>query len=306
MDRVTSAQPLRRSNDFFWRWPLYQLAATHGFTVRSGAVLPVVSSLLAGIVAGGLGALLGIGGGAFLVPFLNLVVGLDFKIASAVSLVTVIATSSVTSASEGRLELVNLRLGMVLEVFTTSGGLLGLAIFSRSNDPTLKHVFALVMAVVAFVMVRQVNRTNQIQDAPGLDLGWLGARYRDPHTNQDIAYRVRRLPVAFGVSLLAGIVSMLGIGGGVLKVPVLNAWCGVPMRTAAATSALMIAATAVVGSISYYIQGRVVPSYTAAAVLGVLAGSRLGFAVAAKTHARVLKILMAVVLGTVALIYVTQ
>ena len=49
---------------------------------------------------------------------------------------------------------------------------------------------------------------------------------------------------------------MLGIGGGVLKVPVLNAWCGVPMRVAAATSALMIAATAVVGAINYYMRGE--------------------------------------------------
>ena len=269
-------------------------------------MLPVVSSLLAGVVAGGLGALLGIGGGAFLVPFLNLVVGLDFKVASAVSLVTVIATSSVTSASSGRLSLVNLKLGMVLEIFTTSGGLLGLLVFSRSDDPTLKHVFAAVMAVVAFVMLRNLRRTNVIHDTGDIDVGVLGGRYIDPHVDHPVAYRVKRLPVAFGVSLLAGVVSMLGVGGGVLKVPALNAWCGVPMKTAAATSALMIGATAVVGSISYYMQGRVVPTYTAAAVLGVLAGSRVGFAIAARTKAKGLKILMAAVLAAVAVIYVTQ
>jgi uncharacterized membrane protein YfcA len=262
--------------------------------------------MLAGVVAGGLGALLGIGGGAFLVPFLNLVVGLDFKVASAISLVTVIATSSVTSASPGRLPLVNLRLGMVLEIFTTSGGLLGLMLFSRSDDPTLKRAFAVVMAVIAIFMLRQLKRTNVIRDTGGIDVGVLGGRYFDPLLGHDVAYRVKRLPVAFGVSLLAGVVSMLGVGGGVLKVPVLNAWCGVPMRTAAATSALMIAATAVVGSISYYMQGRIVPTYTAAAVLGVLAGSRVGFVIAAKTQARGLKILMAVVLATIAIIYIAQ
>jgi hypothetical protein len=264
-------------------------------------VLPVVFSALAGVVAGGLGALLGIGGGAFLVPFLNLVVGLDFKIASAISLVTVIATSSVTSATPGRLPLVNLRLGMVLEIFTTSGGLLGLMVFSRSDDPTLKHAFAAVMAVVAIVMIRQLDRRTSVPDSHEVDVGALGGRYRDPQTQELVAYRVKRLPVAFGVSLLAGVVSMLGVGGGVLKVPVLNAWCGVPMRTAAATSA-----TAVVGSISYYMQGRIVPTYTAAAVLGVLAGSRAGFAIGARTHVRGLKMLMAIVLGTVAVIYATR
>ena len=238
-------------------------------------MLAVVASLLAGVVAGGLGALLGIGGGAFLVPFLNLVVGLDFKVASAVSLVTVIATSSVTSATPGRLPLVNLRLGMVLEIFTTSGGLLGLMLFARSNDPTLKRAFAVVMAVVALVMLRQLNRTNDMPDTEDLDVGLLGGRYQDPHTGHLVAYRVKRLPVAFGVSLLAGVVSMLGVGGGVLgrTRPQRVVWHADAHRRrdkgahdcrdrrGADRSATSM-------------QGRIVPTYTAAAVLGVPGGLR--------------------------------
>lgn len=263
----------------------------------------VVSIIFAGCVAGALGALLGIGGGVFLVPFLNLVVGLDFKTASAISLVTVIATSSVTSATPGRLELVNLRLGMVLEIFTTSGGLIGLVLVYRAADPTLQRLFAVVMAVVAIVMLSRLHRRNIHRDS-SIDTGVLGGRYHDPETGAEVAYRLRRWPVAFGISLLAGIVSMLGIGGGVLKVPVLNAWCGVPMRIAAATSALMIAATAVVGSISNFARGDIVPHLAASAVLGVLAGSKLGFAMAARSNARALKILMACVLLAGAIVYV--
>ena len=82
--------------------------------------MPVVTLALAliifgaGAVAGGLGALLGIGGGVFLVPFLNL--GLHFPIAAAaaISLTTVIATSSSVSAGRSGEQLINLRLGMVL------------------------------------------------------------------------------------------------------------------------------------------------------------------------------------------------
>jgi uncharacterized membrane protein YfcA len=114
---------------------------------------------------------------------------------------------------------------------------------------------------------------------------------------------LKRTGVAFGVSFCAGVVSMLGIGGGVLKVPALNAWCGIPVRVAAATSALMIAATAVVGAINYFIRGDIIPELAAAAVLGVLAGSRVGFAIGARSKAKSLKLLMAVVLATVAVIY---
>ena len=71
---------------------------------------------------------------------------------------------------------------------------------------------------------------------------------------------MKRLPLALFVSLAAGSVSsLLGIGGGMLKVPALNAWCGVPLRAAAATSAFMIGVTATVGAVIYYGRGEIVP-----------------------------------------------
>jgi len=262
--------------------------------------------MLAGAGTGCLGALLGIGGGVFLVPFLNLVLHLPFKESAAISLVTVIATSSATSASPGRLSLVNLRLGMVLEIFTTLGGLTGVLLLHRFHDRALYITFALAMAAVSAVMIRVRDSRTSIPD-PTIDVGALGARYHDPDTNALVAYRMRRMPVAFGMSYLAGIVSTLaGIGGGVLKVPALNAWCGVPMRPAAATSALMIGATAVVASIANFVHGGIVAPMAAAAALGALLGSRLGFVIGARTRARGLKLLMAAVLAIVAIIYFKQ
>ena len=84
----------------------------------------IVAVAAAGGVAGALGSLLGIGGGVFLVPFLNLALGIDFKVAAATGLMTVIATSSVVSAGRAGRHLINLRLGMLLEVATTVGGLI--------------------------------------------------------------------------------------------------------------------------------------------------------------------------------------
>ena len=67
--------------------------------------------MCAGAVAGALGALLGLGGGVFLVPFLNVVLGLPFKVAGAISLMTVIATSSAVSARTAGRNLINLSSG---------------------------------------------------------------------------------------------------------------------------------------------------------------------------------------------------
>src|SRR3954465_1600620 len=88
------------------------------------SLVAIIAVVAAGSVAGGLGSLLGIGGGVFLVPFLNAGLGIDFGVARAVSLMTVIATSSAVSAGTAGRHTVNLRLGMVLEVASTAGGLI--------------------------------------------------------------------------------------------------------------------------------------------------------------------------------------
>jgi uncharacterized membrane protein YfcA len=268
-------------------------------------MLPVLLTALAGIVAGGLGALLGLGGGVLLVPFLNLAIGLPIHAAFAVSLITVIATSSMTSAGRVRMGLVNLRLGMVLEIFTTTGGLTGIFFVNHASDRILLLVFAATLVFIAIVTVSRLSQRNVTTDS-AIDVGLLGGRYHEPESGCEVAYRVKRVPVAFGASFLAGFVSLLGLGGGVLKVPALNAWCGVPIRVAAATSGLMIGATAEVGSINYLVHGQVIPHLAAAAALGVLAGSRVGLRIGARSTAKGLKLLMAVVLLAVAASYVVR
>ena len=81
----------------------------------------------AGAAAGTLGALLGIGGGVFLVPFLHLALRFPLRAAAAISLSTVIATSSSVSASRSGTRLINLRFGMVLEVAMTVARLIAAA-----------------------------------------------------------------------------------------------------------------------------------------------------------------------------------
>jgi hypothetical protein len=145
-------------------------------------------------------------------------------------------------------------------------------------------------------MLRRLDRRNVILD-PAADPGRLGGRYHDAESGGTVVYRVRRLPLAVGVSFVAGSVSsLLGLGGGIMKVPALNAWCGVPMRAAAATSAFMIGVTATAGAVIYYGRGEVVPWMAASTVLGVLAGSKAGFTIGLRARAKWLKLALAIVL----------
>src|SRR5512139_1784806 len=111
---------------------------------------------LMGTLAGALGALLGLGGGVFLVPFLVLVLGLPMHSAVGISLTTVIATSSVVTAQRAGRQLINLRLGMLLEVATAAGGLAGGVVVWMMSAQFLQRLFGVVAALAAAVMLRRL------------------------------------------------------------------------------------------------------------------------------------------------------
>lgn len=266
--------------------------------------LTALVTLLMGILSGSLGAMLGIGGGVFLVPFLVLVVGLPFHQAAAVSLAAVIATSTAVSAATAGRQLINLRLGMVLEVATAAGGLAGGLTAQMLAPSTLQIVFAVVAVFVAIAVLRRREEPPLPHDA---DPGSLGGRFVDERSCQTITYRVHRLPLGLAASFLAGNLStLLGIGGGVIKVPIMVTWCGVPMRVAAATSSFMIGVTATSGAVIYYGHGALIPALAASAVLGTQVGSAAGLRLAARARAQRLRLLLAIVLVVVAVLMVVR
>ena len=77
--------------------------------------------ILAGAMTGVLGAILGTGGGVFLIPILVLVLGVPMHYAVATSLASVIATSSAVASTNVERGTANMRLGMTLEIATALG-----------------------------------------------------------------------------------------------------------------------------------------------------------------------------------------
>ena len=261
-------------------------------------------TLLMGTLSGSLGSMLGNAGCEFLVPFLILVVGLPFHQAAAVSLAAVIATSTAVSAATAGKQLINLRLGMVLEVATAAGGLAGGLTALALSPRALQIVFAIVAILVAAAVARRAEAHELPHDA---DVGTLGGRYTDERTGRTVTYRVHRLPVALAASFVAGNLStLLGIGGGVIKVPILVTWCGIPLRVAAATSAFMIGVTATSGAVIYYGHGAMIPALAASAVLGTQLGSALGLRAAARARTGGLRRLLAAVLVVVAILMLVR
>ena len=266
-------------------------------------LIPLLAVMGAGAVAGCLGALLGIGGGVFLIPFLN-ALGHEMRVAAGISLMTVLATSSVVAAGSSNRDVINLRLGIMLQIPAVAGGLIGAVSVERFSDTALYMIFASVTGIIALVMLTRLDRRNVILDG-SIVPGPLGGAYYEQESGRRIVYQLRRLPAALGISFSGGILSgLLGIGGGILQVPALNAWCGIPMRAAAATTAAMIGVTALGSAPIYFARGRIDAPLAAAAVIGVLVGSRAGMWMSPRAKARWLKLLMAVVLALVSAVYI--
>jgi uncharacterized protein len=271
--------------------------------------------VLAGVVAGLIGAVLGTGGGVFLIPLLVLGFDVPMHYAVATSIVSVIATSSAAAGANVERGTANMRLGMVLEVATSAGAILGGVTAGWLVASALEGFFGLVLLPTAALMWRARGSEGGSTDAarpPGGEsvvsppdrretVGALGGCYFDPGEGQVVAYRVHRSAIGLAISFLAGAVSgLLGIGGGVFKVPALHLLCGVPIKAAAATSNFMIGVTAAASAFLYYGRGEVRPALTAATVIGVLAGSGLGSALSFRAHSSHVRKTFAVLLAAVA------
>src|SRR5476651_324095 len=89
------------------------------------------------VVAGLVGALIGLGGGVIVTPLLVLGFGIDIRYAMGAALASVIATSSGAAAAYLRDGISNMRLGLFLCTATTVGAVCGAILASYLNTATL-------------------------------------------------------------------------------------------------------------------------------------------------------------------------
>jgi uncharacterized membrane protein YfcA len=254
----------------------------------------------AGIGAGVFGSLLGLGGGILIVPILTLGFGLDLREAVGVSLISVIMTSSAAAGVYLERHVANMRLGMTLELFTALGAMVGGSIAFLLAENVLEGLFAVLLGYVAFTMSRP--RTEIGHDTSTLDIDPDDEPGAEPEVSaldrlSGEGYRVRNLGLGIVGAAFAGIVSaLLGIGGGIIKVPLMNVGMGVPLRVATATSNMMIGITAAASAIIYASRGGIDAYSAAPTAIGVFLGATAGSRLAHRVDLRILRWLFVAVL----------
>jgi uncharacterized protein len=261
--------------------------------------------LAGGVAAGAFGSLLGLGGGLLIVPLLTIGFGLPLREAIGVSLVCVIVTSSASAGVYLQRRQANLRLGMVLELFTGIGAVVGGTIAFLIDERLLAGLFAVLVLYVAATLLRSARRPAvpvtpdegdpiALQDVPDEDAAVVDA---DAGTLGLEPAMTGRMPFAAVASLGAGVLSaLLGIGGGLVKVPLMHLWLRVPLRISTATSNLMVGITASTSAIVYLLRGGIDAYATGPTAIGVFVGASLGSRLGHRVDVRLLRLLFVAVL----------
>jgi uncharacterized protein len=270
-------------------------------------VLVGLLMLASGAAAGAFGSLLGLGGGVLIVPLLTLGFGLPLREAVGVSLICVIMTSSAAAGVFLERHIANMRLGMTLELFTAFGALVGGSIAFLLDERFLSLLFAGLLVYSAVTMARAQTRAVPLADAPtaaDVEAPAVDGHEAAPAPRLSAidrlsgdGYRVRHLGRGIVGATGAGVISaLLGIGGGIIKVPLMHVSMGVPLRIATATSNMMIGITASASAVIYVIRGGIDPYVAGPTAIGVFLGATLGSRMAHRVSVRYVRILFIVVL----------
>jgi uncharacterized membrane protein YfcA len=265
-----------------------------------------------GIIAGLLGSMLGVGGGLIIVPVLTLALHLPIQIAVGSSLVAIVANTCTAAGLYTKAGLTNVKLGLLLETTTIPGAIIGGFVAASISPSILSALFGLVLIYVAYTMVVRNRLASQenVSVIP-VDSNKTGHNlsnsvtdsYHDQNLDKVVTYKVKRTPAGLGFGFLAGILSsLLGIGGGIIKVPVMHLVMGVPMKATIATSTLMITLTAATGAFIYHYHGNLQLFVIAPLVIGIVIGSRIGVELTKRTRGMWLRRIFGVFLFLVAIL----
>lgn len=230
--------------------------------------------ILAGsLLAGSVGALVGMGGGIILVPMLILLFHVNAHYAVGASLISVIATSSGGTVAYIREGYTNVRIGMFLVVAATAGGVLGALVAGELSPMTITAVFGIVLLFCG--ALSWLRKKERDENGPSDRLAKrLGLESSYPAVGEWRRYNVHHVTGGFFLMLLAGTLSgLLGIGAGAVNVLAMDQVMRLPYKVSATTSNFMIGITAAASAGVYFSKGFIDPALTMPVMLGVLFGA---------------------------------
>ena len=260
-------------------------------------MIEIIQFMIIAVLAGFLGSLVGLGGGIIITPALTILFGIDIKYAIGASIVAVIATSSGSAIAFVKDHVSNMRVGMLLEVFTTAGGVVGALMAGIFSSKLLYIFFSLILLNSFYGMLKKTGlitkvkkEEEKVENDKYADRYKLNSTYYDKATGKTVAYNVTNVPqgslVLFGAGFASG---LLGIGSGAFKVVALDSYMKLPIKVSTATSNFMMGVTATASALIYFFNGTINPVIAAPIAIGTLIGSRTGAKVMQRLDAKYIR-----------------
>ena len=246
-------------------------------------ILCCIELLIFSIIAGLLGSLTGLGGGTVLVPLLTLFLGIPIAYAAGASLISTIATSSGAASAYIRDRITNVRIGMGLEIATTTGSIVGSLTAAYIYSHNLAWIVYVVFGIVILTSIVPTAQRGKYEIPDPRKPDWttrvfkLYGSYYDDALKMEVKYWGVRWWLGELIMFFAGFISgLLGIGSGALKVLGMDWAMNLPMKVSTTTSNFMIGVTAATGSALYWYFGYIQPMMAAVTAIGVLIGAMSG------------------------------
>ncbi|OGI10193.1 MAG: hypothetical protein A2Y40_03740 [Candidatus Margulisbacteria bacterium GWF2_35_9] len=253
-----------------------------------------------GLVLGTLGTLIGAGGGFILVPVLLILYPNESpETVTSISLAVVFINALSGSVAYARLGRIDYKSGWLLALATVPGAIAGALTTDYIPRRAFNGIFGVIMLVAAAYLIFHRGENRKPTEAR-----------RKRHTIRTVIDR-DGINHTYSFDLRLGMVlsvfvgyasSLLGIGGGIIHVPVLVRLLDFPVHIATATSQFILAIMALAGTIVHITNGAFSPSSVYQTILlgiGVLFGAQAGAWLSCRVHGMWIIRSLAVALGLV-------
>jgi uncharacterized membrane protein YfcA len=204
-------------------------------------------------------SMLGMGGGMLYVPIL-IFAGYSLKEAPSISLMLILATAIGALFQFSKNKMVDWKLALVMDPPTDIMAFVGGYYSALIPQNYVKILLVIILIIAGILMIKQ-KKEGKINFNKGKWYYW----HRHFNGNDYVV----NIPLVILATSAIGVISgILGITGGVIKLPIMVLLCGVPMGIAVATSTVMVAITALFGLVGHAIHGNV--DYRVGLILGVI------------------------------------
>jgi len=250
-------------------------------------LLPIFGFLI-GIAA----SLTGVGGGVFIVPILTILYAFDPKVAVGTSLTTIIFTAIASTLNYAKQKRIYYKTGLILAITTAPGAYSGALLVRIISPSLLGLIFGFFLIFVALRMIIDLNyfrsKQSKVQEKTSQE---------SIKSDSELIRSGKTIMLGAGLSFFGGLASgLLGIGGGILVVPIMTFAMAMPIHLATATSMFTMIFTSISGVTEHYMADHISFEYAILIALGTIFGAQVGAYTSKKISGKNLRRIFAIML----------